>query len=229
MGKPQQNYYKRGGFCLNSYTCLCCCSVWLFVTPWTAPHQASMSLTISWSLPKFMSIVLVMSSNHLNHCQPLLLLPSIFPSTRVFFSELALCIRWPKYWSFSFTISPSNALLYQTPNLQIIMQDTNINEEIKIKNSEIKVAVTIDTTTAEQSWGAQGLRQAREGRCRGGGCGCWGRTKRSPLRRCFRQLFHIFQVILYLLLWPIIGTKHFFFFFSCQLLTDQWQIVGIII
>ena len=81
--------------------------VWLFATPWTAAHQASLSITNSRSLPKLMSIGLVMPSNHLILCCPLLLLPSIFPS-RVFSNESALCIWWPKYWSFSFNISPSN-------------------------------------------------------------------------------------------------------------------------
>ena len=79
----------------------------LFVTPWTTAHQASLSLTNSWSLPKLMSIELVMSSNHLILCRPLLM-PSIFPNIRVFSNESALHIRWPKYWSFSFNISPSN-------------------------------------------------------------------------------------------------------------------------
>ena len=80
----------------------------LFATPWIAACQASLSFTISWSLLKLMSIELVMPSNHLVLCCPLLLLPSILPSVRVFSNELALCIRWPKYWSFSFRISPSN-------------------------------------------------------------------------------------------------------------------------
>ena len=78
----------------------------LFVTPWTAAHQASLSITNSQSLLKLMSIESVMPSNHLTLCCPLLLLPSIFPSIRVFSSESALRIRWPKYWSFS--ISSSN-------------------------------------------------------------------------------------------------------------------------
>ena len=82
--------------------------VWLFVTPWTTAHQASLSVTSSWSLLKLMSIELVMPSNHLILCLPLLLLPSIFPNIRVFMKESALCIKWPKYWSFSFNISPSN-------------------------------------------------------------------------------------------------------------------------
>ena len=82
--------------------------VWLFVTPWTAAHQASLSITNSRSLPKPMSIESVMPSNHLILFRPLLLLPSIFPSIRVFSNESALRIRWPKYWSFSFSISPSN-------------------------------------------------------------------------------------------------------------------------
>ena len=82
--------------------------VQLFVTPWTAAHQASLSSTSSRSLLKLMSIESVMPSNHLILCRPLLLLPSIFPSIRVFSSESTLHIMWPKYWSFSFNISPSN-------------------------------------------------------------------------------------------------------------------------
>ena len=82
--------------------------VWLFVTPWSAACQASLSITNSRSLLKLMSIESVMPSNHLILCPPLLLLPSIFPSIRVFSSESALRIRWPKDWSFSFSISPSN-------------------------------------------------------------------------------------------------------------------------
>ena len=77
-------------------------------TPWTAAHQASLSSTISWSLLKPMSIESVMPSSHLILCRLLLFLSSIFPSIRVFSNESALCIRWPKYWSFSFNISPSN-------------------------------------------------------------------------------------------------------------------------
>ena len=82
--------------------------VQLFATPRTAAHSASLCLIISRSLLKFTSIESVMPSNHLILCHPLLLLPSIFPSLRVFSNESALCIRWPKYWSFSFNISPSN-------------------------------------------------------------------------------------------------------------------------
>ena len=80
----------------------------LFATPWTTARQASLSITNSWSSPKPMSIESVMPTNHLILCCPLLLLPSIFPSIRVFSNESALHIRWPKYWSFSFNISPSN-------------------------------------------------------------------------------------------------------------------------
>ena len=89
-----------------------CCSVaQLFLnlcTPWTAACQASLSITISQSLLKLMSIESVMPSNHLVLCHPLLLLPPIPPSIRVFSNESGLCIRWPKYWSFSFNSSPSN-------------------------------------------------------------------------------------------------------------------------
>ena len=82
--------------------------VQLFAAPWSAAQEASLSITNSWSLSKLISIELVMSSNHLTLYCPLLLLPSIFPSIRVFSNESALCVMWPKYWSFSFSISPSN-------------------------------------------------------------------------------------------------------------------------
>ena len=82
--------------------------VQLFVTPWTAAHQSSLSFTISQSLLKLICIEFVMTSNHLILCHLFLILPSIFPSIRVFSNESALHIRWPKYWSFSFSISPSS-------------------------------------------------------------------------------------------------------------------------
>ena len=82
--------------------------VQLFVTPWTVARHASLSFTISWSLLKLISIESVMTSNHFVFCHPLLLLPSIFPSIRVFSNESALHIRWPKYWSFSFSTNRSN-------------------------------------------------------------------------------------------------------------------------
>ena len=103
--------------CIHTYIYVCQFSsvhllsrVQLFATPWTAARQASFSVhhQLSRSLFKLMSIKLVMPSNHLILCRPLLLPPSIFPSIRVFPNESALCIRWPKYWSFIFTISPSN-------------------------------------------------------------------------------------------------------------------------
>ena len=93
-------------FQISSVQLLSC--VRLFATPWTTARQASLSITDSWSLLKLMSIESVMPSNHLNLCSPLLLPPSIFPSIRIFSSESVLCKRWPKYWSFSFSISPSN-------------------------------------------------------------------------------------------------------------------------
>ena len=88
---------------VQSFSC-----VWLFATRWMAAPQASLSLTNSWSLFNLMSIESVMPSNHLILCCPLLLLPSILPSIRVFSNESVLQIRWPKYWSFSFSISPSH-------------------------------------------------------------------------------------------------------------------------
>ena len=111
-------YYIEGlknssNYKVKVFMILCCCcsvtqSVQLFAAPWTAARQASLSITDSRSPPKPMSIVSVMPSNHLILCRPLLLLPLIFPSIRVFSNESALHIRWPKYWSFSFNTSPSN-------------------------------------------------------------------------------------------------------------------------
>ena len=96
-------------YCIHYCCCLVSKSVWLFVTPWTAACQASLSFTISLIFSNSLSwfIELVLLSNHLILCQPLLLLSSIFPSIRVFSNESALRIRWPKYWSFSIMISPS--------------------------------------------------------------------------------------------------------------------------
>jgi len=86
----------------------CCSVIWPSATPWTTAHQSPLSFTISQTLLKLMSIELVMPANHLILYCPLLLLPSVFPSIRVFSNESALRIRWPKYWSFSFSINPSN-------------------------------------------------------------------------------------------------------------------------
>ena len=101
-------------FFMQSMSYFCKCSVqslsrvWFFVTPWTAARQASLSITNSCSLLKLLSIGSVMPSNHLILCHLLLLLPSIFPNIRVFSNESVLCIRWPKYWTCSFSISPPN-------------------------------------------------------------------------------------------------------------------------
>ena len=104
--------YFFSGFETNDWVELCfCCSlshVWLFAAPWTATCQASLFFTISWSLLKLMSIESMMPSKDIILCCSLLLLPSVFPSIRVFSKESGLCIRWPQYWSFSFSISPSN-------------------------------------------------------------------------------------------------------------------------
>ena len=112
--KTALNSVKRSNFChkrvlyIPSKSVQSLSRVRLFATPWTAARQASLSITNSRSLPKSMSTESVMPSNHLILCRPLLLLPSILPSIRVFSSESALHIRWPKGWSFSFNISPSN-------------------------------------------------------------------------------------------------------------------------
>ena len=109
MRKPT-NYYIYIKY--HSTLCLCCyCSlspVWFFMTPWIVAHQASLFFTICWSLLQLMSIELVISSNHLILCCPLLLLPSIFPQIKVFFSELILHMKWQSIRAFSFSISLSN-------------------------------------------------------------------------------------------------------------------------
>ena len=105
IGVPQ---VTRITFCETDISSIPCSRVRLSVTPWTAARQASLSFTNSWSLLKLMSIESVMPSNRLILCRPLLLLPSIFPSIRVFSSELVLRIRWPKDWIFSFSFSPSD-------------------------------------------------------------------------------------------------------------------------
>ena len=112
MYEPKLVCLQNLPFLTQHSTSCCCCSVAkscpeLFANPWTAVLQASLSITNSQSLLKFMSIELVMPSDHLILCHPLLLV-SIFPSIRVFSNESALHIRWPKYWSFSFSISPCN-------------------------------------------------------------------------------------------------------------------------
>ena len=94
--------------CISRAILLLFSRIWLFVTPWSAALQVSLFSTISWSLLILMSIELVMPSNPLILCHPLLLLPSIFPSIRDFSLELTRCISWPKYWNLSFSISPSN-------------------------------------------------------------------------------------------------------------------------
>ena len=110
MGFPGDSNGKKftwnAGVQISSVQLLSC--IQLFVTPWTAACQAFLSITNPQSLPKPMFIESVMPFNHLILCHPLLLLPSIFPNIRVFSNESVLCIRWPKYWSFSFSISPSN-------------------------------------------------------------------------------------------------------------------------
>ena len=106
MGWGKEEGQGRSISSVSSVRWLSC--VWLFAIPWTAACQASLSITNSWSLLKLMSIESVMPSNHIILCRPLLLLTSIFPKIGVFSNESALRIRWPKYWSFSFSISPSN-------------------------------------------------------------------------------------------------------------------------
>ena len=114
-----------------------------FVTPWTAAHQAFWSITNSQSLLKLMSIKLVMPSNHLILCYPLLLLPSIFPSIRVFSNESVLCIRWPEYWSFSFSISPcieySGLISFRTDWLDLLAVQGTLKSLLQHHSSKASI------------------------------------------------------------------------------------------
>ena len=113
------------------------------MTPWTTARQASLSITNSRSLLKLMSIESVMPSNHLILCRPLLLLPSIFPSIRVFSNESALHIRWPKYWSFSFNISPSNEhpglISFRMDRLDLLVVQGTLNSLLQHHSSKASI------------------------------------------------------------------------------------------
>ena len=133
---------------------VCCCSIGqscpMFCTTWTSACQASLSFTIHWSLLKIMSIEL-MSSNHLILCGPLLLLPSIFHGIRAFFNESALCIRWPKYWSFSFNISPSS----EHPGLISFRMDWLDLIAVQGTLQESSPTPQFKSTTVQKFFGAQ--------------------------------------------------------------------------
>ena len=118
--------------------------VQLFSTPWIAAHQASLSITNSLSLLRLMSIDLVMPSNHLTLCHPLFLLPSIFPSIRVFSNKSVLCIRWPKYWSFSFSISPSNEGLisFRTDWLDLLVVQRTLKSLLQHYGSKASILLS---------------------------------------------------------------------------------------
>ena len=127
--------------------------VWLFATPWTAACQASLSINSSRSPPKSMSIESVMPSNHLILCHPFLLMPSIFPSIRVFSNESAVYIRWPKFWSLSFNISPSN----EHPGLSSFRMDwldllSQKNCTKKIFTTQIIMMVWLHIIMSQTSW-----------------------------------------------------------------------------
>ena len=113
-----------------------------FATPWTAAHQASLSITNSQSLPKLVSTKSVMLSNHLILCHPLLLLPSVFPSIMVFSNESALRIRWPKYWNFSFNISPSSK--YSGLISEAVHSNKEIHEDyVPSKRTECWISMSV--------------------------------------------------------------------------------------
>ena len=127
----------------NLYSVQLLSHVQLFVSPWTAAHQASLSITNSWSLLKLMSIESVTPSNHLILCRPLPLLPSVFPSIRVYSNESVLCIRWPKYRSFSFSISPSNEhsglISFRIDLLDLLAVQGTLKNLLQRHNSKVSV------------------------------------------------------------------------------------------
>ena len=129
---------------------------WLFATPWTAVCQASLSFTISWSLLKLLATESLMPSNHLVLCHHLLL-PSIFPSIRVFSNESALCIRWPKYWSFSFSISPtseySGLISFQIDSFDLLaVQETSTPQFKSINSSMLSFLYSPTLTSIHDYW-----------------------------------------------------------------------------
>ena len=134
--------------------------VWLFVTPWTAAHQASLSITNSQSLLKLMAIGSVMPCNHLLLCHSLLLPFSIFPSIRVFSNESALHIRWPKYWSFSFNISPSNKysglISFRMDCLDLLAVQGTLKSLLQHHSSKASIlrfsAFTVQLTSIHDHW-----------------------------------------------------------------------------
>ena len=116
-------------------------SVQFFATPWTAASQVSLSFTISWSLLKLISIESVMPPNHLIPCHLLLLLPSIFPSIKVFSSELALCVRWPKYWSFSISSSNgySGLISFRTDWFELLAVQGTLKSLLQHPSSKVSI------------------------------------------------------------------------------------------
>ena len=134
--------------------------VGLFVTPWTAALQTSLSITNSQSFLKLMSIESVMLSNHLILCRPLLLSPSIFPSIKVFSNESSLHIRWPKYWSFSFNISPSNKLMAESEeelkSLLIKMKEESENFGLKLNIQKTRIMASGPITSWQIDGGNSG-------------------------------------------------------------------------
>ena len=132
-------------FLFSSVQSLSC--VQLFATPWAAARQASLSITNSRSLPKVMSIESVMPSNHLILCRPLLFLPPILPSIRVFSNESTLCMRWPKYWSFNFNISPSNEhpglISFRMDWLELLTVQGTLKSLLQHHSSKASIAIQI--------------------------------------------------------------------------------------
>ena len=135
--------------------------VQLFATPWTAARQASLSITNSWSLLKLMSIKLVMPSNHLILCHPFLLLPSIFPSIRVFSKESVLHIRWPKYYSFNFSISPSNEysglISFRMDRLDLLAVQGTLKSLLQHHSSKASILHSPTLTSMHDHWGNHSL------------------------------------------------------------------------
>ena len=154
----QRHIFRFFSIEFSSVQSLSC--VWLFATPWTTARQASLSINNSQSPPKPMSIVSVMPSNHPILCHPLLL-PSIFPSIRVFSNESALHIRWPKYWSFSFNISPSNEhprlISFRMDWLDLLTVQRTLNSLLQDHSSKASILrrsafFTVQLTSIHDHW-----------------------------------------------------------------------------
>ena len=206
--------------------------VWLFETPWTAARQASLSIANSRSPPQTMSIESVMPSNHLILCHPLLLLPSIFPSIRIFPNESALRIRWPKYWSFSFNISPSNEhpglISFRMDWLDLLAVQGTLKSLIQ---HHMSLKLTFNWLKAiswppADSMGGQGSAVLPGRRLEILGKQHFWLTWKTGEGKCFLEMRHSYQFFFFNLFGQVLIATHRIFSYGTQTLSCSiWDLV----